>query len=155
MTTIIRGKLKGNALVDAADDLQGADRALPGRANAHFGIAVRLRRQGARLLHRSATAASTSTRRTPTSRTARSTASTRTARIPKDNPFVGKRRRDAVASAATATATRRASTLNPTTGALWEVEHGPRGGDELNLIRAGHNYGWPVITYGMNYNGTP
>lgn len=38
---------------------------------------------------------------------------------------------------------------------LWEVEHGPRGGDELNLLEKGKNYGWPVITYGINYNGTP
>jgi glucose/arabinose dehydrogenase len=37
---------------------------------------------------------------------------------------------------------------------LWEVEHGPMGGDELNLIEKGKNYGWPVISYGMNYNGT-
>jgi glucose/arabinose dehydrogenase len=41
--------------------------------------------------------------------------------------------------------------LHPRTGALWAVEHGPQGGDELNLIRAGANYGWPVITYGVNY----
>jgi glucose/arabinose dehydrogenase len=38
---------------------------------------------------------------------------------------------------------------------LWDAEHGPRGGDELNLVLKGRNYGWPVITYGMNYNGTP
>lgn len=38
---------------------------------------------------------------------------------------------------------------------LWEVEHGPRGGDEVNIIRAGRNYGWPEVTYGINYNGTP
>ncbi len=38
---------------------------------------------------------------------------------------------------------------------IWEVEHGPMGGDELNLVEKGKNYGWPVITYGMNYNGTP
>jgi glucose/arabinose dehydrogenase len=38
---------------------------------------------------------------------------------------------------------------------LWETEHGPRGGDELNIVRRGANYGWPLITYGMNYNGTP
>jgi len=37
----------------------------------------------------------------------------------------------------------------------WETEHGPRGGDELNYLQAGRNYGWPVITYGMNYDGTP
>jgi glucose/arabinose dehydrogenase len=44
---------------------------------------------------------------------------------------------------------------DPATGALWATEHGPRGGDELNHVRPGLNYGWPVITYGMNYNGTP
>lgn len=38
---------------------------------------------------------------------------------------------------------------------LWSTEHGPRGGDELNYIRRGANYGWPMITYGMNYDGTP
>ena len=40
-------------------------------------------------------------------------------------------------------------------GELWEVEHGPRGGDELNLIEKGKNYGWPLVSYGMNYNGVP
>jgi glucose/arabinose dehydrogenase len=40
-------------------------------------------------------------------------------------------------------------------GKLWEVEHGPRGGDELNLIEKGKNYGWPLVSYGMNYNGVP
>lgn len=41
------------------------------------------------------------------------------------------------------------------TGRLWEVEHGPRGGDELNLIEKGKNYGWPLVSYGMNYDGVP
>jgi glucose/arabinose dehydrogenase len=41
------------------------------------------------------------------------------------------------------------------TGELWEVEHGPRGGDELNLIEKGKNYGWPLVSYGRNYNGVP
>lgn len=45
--------------------------------------------------------------------------------------------------------------IHPQTGEIWEVEHGPRGGDETNLIRPGLNYGWPKVTYGMNYNGTP
>jgi glucose/arabinose dehydrogenase len=43
--------------------------------------------------------------------------------------------------------------INPVTGDLWEAEFGPRGGDELNLIKAGKNYGWPVITYGIEYSG--
>ena len=44
--------------------------------------------------------------------------------------------------------------FHPLTGTLWEAEHGPRGGDELNIIEPGINYGWPHITYGINYSGT-
>lgn len=44
--------------------------------------------------------------------------------------------------------------IHPVTGELWASEHGPKGGDELNLIRPGLNYGWPVISYGINYDGT-
>jgi glucose/arabinose dehydrogenase len=45
--------------------------------------------------------------------------------------------------------------LNPADGKLWEQEHGARGGDEINLIEKGHNYGWPRVSYGVNYDGTP
>ncbi len=45
--------------------------------------------------------------------------------------------------------------FDTSTGNLWEHEHGPRGGDELNLIQRSLNYGWPTVTFGMNYNGTP
>ena len=44
--------------------------------------------------------------------------------------------------------------LNPETGEIWENEHGPRGGDEVNRIQPGRNYGWPVISYGINYDGS-
>ncbi|TMP38981.1 PQQ-dependent sugar dehydrogenase [Pseudoalteromonas rubra] len=44
--------------------------------------------------------------------------------------------------------------MHPKTGEIWTHEHGPRGGDEINIIKPGLNYGWPVITYGINYNGT-
>lgn len=43
--------------------------------------------------------------------------------------------------------------IHPVTGELWSHEHGPRGGDEINVVKKGANYGWPVITYGINYNG--
>ncbi|UAY54422.1 PQQ-dependent sugar dehydrogenase [Arachidicoccus terrestris] len=45
--------------------------------------------------------------------------------------------------------------FNPTTHEIWEVEFGPKGGDELNVVRPGKNYGWPVITYGREYSGDP
>ncbi|MDP4851994.1 MAG: PQQ-dependent sugar dehydrogenase [Saprospiraceae bacterium] len=45
-------------------------------------------------------------------------------------------------------------TLNPQTGDIWETEHGPKGGDEINIISKGENYGWPTYSIGINYNGT-
>jgi len=45
--------------------------------------------------------------------------------------------------------------LDRSRGELWESEHGPRGGDELNRVLPGRNYGWPLVTHGMNYDGTP
>jgi glucose/arabinose dehydrogenase len=75
-------------------------------------------------------------------------------RIPPDNPFVDQT--DAYPSLwSLGNRNPQGLALHPVTGELWETEHGPRGGDEVNLIRRGLNYGWPEITYGMNYNGTP
>lgn len=74
-------------------------------------------------------------------------------RIPEDNPFVntpgakpaiysyGHRNPQGLAK-------------HPVTGEIWENEHGPQGGDEINVIQKGKNYGWPVISYGINYDGT-
>lgn len=74
--------------------------------------------------------------------------------VPQDNPFVhdrnakpeiwtyGNRNPQGLA-------------INPWSGALWETEHGPRGGDEVNLPQAGKNYGWPLATFGINYSGQP
>jgi glucose/arabinose dehydrogenase len=75
-------------------------------------------------------------------------------KAPSDNPFVGKagylpeiysvghRSPQGLA-------------VHPATGELWENEHGPLGGDEINIVRAGLNYGWPLVTFGKNYDGTP
>jgi glucose/arabinose dehydrogenase len=72
--------------------------------------------------------------------------------IPKDNPFVGK---EGVRPEIWSYGHRniQAAALHPGTGELWTVEHGARGGDELNRPLAGRNYGWPVITYGVDYSG--
>jgi glucose/arabinose dehydrogenase len=74
-------------------------------------------------------------------------------RIPEDNPFVntpeaetsiysyGHRNIQGIA-------------MHPVTGEIWTHEHGPKGGDEINIVQAGKNYGWPVISYGINYDGS-
>ena len=74
-------------------------------------------------------------------------------RIPADNPFVGKK--NAMPSI-WAYGSRNAQGLvyDTASGRLWETEHGPRGGDELNIIRKGANYGWPLASHGINYSGT-
>jgi glucose/arabinose dehydrogenase len=70
--------------------------------------------------------------------------------VPKDNPFVG--RKDAKPEKFTyGHRNIQGVAWHPKTGELWTHEHGPQGGDEINIIRPGRNYGWPVITYGANY----
>jgi len=71
-------------------------------------------------------------------------------RVPEDNPFVGQ---DGVHSEIWTYGHRNAQglALHPETGDLWLNEHGPQGGDELNLVRPGLNYGWPVVGFGVNY----
>ena len=72
--------------------------------------------------------------------------------VPKDNPFVG--RGDAQPEIwSYGHRNLQGAALHPETGQLWTVEHGARGGDELNHPEAGKNYGWPVITYGVDYSG--
>ena len=73
--------------------------------------------------------------------------------IPQDNPFVD------VENAKTAIYSYghrnpQGMAKNPVTGAIWVNEHGPQGGDEINIVQKGKNFGWPVISYGINYNGT-
>jgi len=77
-------------------------------------------------------------------------------RIPNDNPFVNASDFPKAKTATFSYGHRNPQglALNPATGEMWSQEHGPRGGDEVNLIQAGKNYGWPVISYGINYNGT-
>jgi glucose/arabinose dehydrogenase len=74
--------------------------------------------------------------------------------IPADNPYVG---RADVPPALWSFGHRniQAATLHPVTGELWEVEHGARGGDEINIARAAHDFGWPTIAYGIEYGGGP
>jgi glucose/arabinose dehydrogenase len=72
--------------------------------------------------------------------------------IPNDNPFVG---RSGIKPAIYTSGHRNGHGLaiNPETGELWETEQGPNGGDEINILRPGANYGWPLVSYGRNYWG--
>ncbi len=73
--------------------------------------------------------------------------------VPDDNPFVD---RDVALPEIWSYGHRNPQGLvvHPETGEIWSNEHGPRGGDEVNIVREGRNYGWPVATYGINYQGT-
>lgn len=75
-------------------------------------------------------------------------------RVPADNPFVGQ---DGVRPEIWSYGHRnqQGATLNPWTGTLWSHEHGPKGGDEINLIERGKNYGWPLATHGIDYSSQP
>lgn len=74
--------------------------------------------------------------------------------IPADNPFVG--RKDARPEIwSYGHRNMQGAAVHPATGRLWTSEHGPKGGDEVNIPEAGRNYGWPVITHGIDYSGLP
>ncbi|WP_367180684.1 PQQ-dependent sugar dehydrogenase [uncultured Kordia sp.] len=74
-------------------------------------------------------------------------------RIPADNPFVGQKdAKEAIYSYGHRNP--QGMAVHPETGQVWVHEHGPRGGDEINPVTKAVNYGWPVITYGINYSGT-
>jgi len=73
--------------------------------------------------------------------------------IPEDNPFVNE---DGAVKAIYSYGHRNPQGMDthPETGEIWTHEHGPRGGDEVNLVKKGENYGWPIISFGINYSGT-
>lgn len=74
--------------------------------------------------------------------------------VPPDNPFVD--RADARPEIwSYGHRNGQGAALHPETGALWQHEHGPRGGDEINIVEAGRNYGWPLVSWGTEYSGRP
>ena len=74
-------------------------------------------------------------------------------RIPKENPFVINENHKA-ATFSYGHRNPQGMALNPNSGQVWIHEHGPKGGDEINIVNKGKNYGWPVISYGVNYSGS-
>ncbi|MEZ0471601.1 PQQ-dependent sugar dehydrogenase [Luteimonas salinilitoris] len=151
MTRVLRGRIRGNAWVDQevlfeADPAAygepfwhyGGRMAIDGEGRLHFSVGDR----GARELAREPGRPSGKVHRIMTDGS-----------IPPDNPFRG--RGDALASIYTlGHRNPQGMAIEPSTGRLWATEHGPRGGDELNIIERGGDYGWPVVSHGINYDGT-
>lgn len=149
-TSIIRARLDGNALVDVEKIFTGepkTDRAY------HFGCKLEFDKEGYLYFgigdrgHREVNPQTLSNHNGKIHRIHDDGS------IPADNPFV---------STPGAMPTiysyghrnPQGTSMHPVTGRIWVSEHGPKGGDELNLIEPGKNYGWPVISYGINYDGT-
>ncbi|GMV91488.1 MAG: hypothetical protein AMXMBFR82_12660 [Candidatus Hydrogenedentota bacterium] len=150
MTRIVRGKIDGNAwtgeqvVFEAPHDTYlptrihyGCQIAFDAEGHLYFGIGERGQQDHAQDLSR------------PNGKVHRVWPD---GSIPDDNPFVGKE--GALPSIFSfGNRNPQGLSINPADDLLWESEHGPMGGDELNVIEAGNNYGWPLITYGRNYNG--
>lgn len=152
LTRIIRGKLRGSALVDQQTIYQAPVEVYPPAGRVHFGGRIAFDPQGYLFftIGERGTGANAQNLAVPMGKVHRIFDD---GRVPADNPFTGN---PDAAKTIWSYGHRNPQGLafHPVTHDLYDAEHGPRGGDELNLVEKGKNYGWPVITYGMNYNGT-
>ena len=148
VTAIMRAKLKGNELVEKKDIFL-AGPALS--AEIHFGCRIAFDNQG--FMYVSAGERGTNLRVQELSNDhGKVHRLYDDGRVPTDNPFVNQG--NAKASIwSYGHRNPQGMVYDKVNNRLWAVEHGPKGGDELNLIEKGKNYGWPVVTYGINYNG--
>ena len=152
LTRVIRGKLRDGALTEQETVFQAPVEQYPRAGGVHFGGRLAFDRDGylfftigerGRMTNsQDLTVAMGKVHRVHDD-----------GRIPKDNPFVSKG--DAFATIwSYGHRNPQGLAFDPRNGDLYDLEHGPRGGDELNLVEKGRNYGWPVISYGMNYDGS-
>jgi glucose/arabinose dehydrogenase len=147
-TALMRARLEGNALVDGKDIFVAEAWR---EANQHFGSRIAWGRDG--MLYMTIGERNERNRAQDTMQHAGKVLRLRDdGTAPPDNPFVG---RQGFRPEIYSYGHRNSQSLafHPETGELWEAEHGPQGGDELNLIKPGLNYGWPIATYGREYNG--
>ncbi len=152
LTRVIRGRMRDGAWVDEENIYQAASEFYTRSGGVHHGGRIAFDRAGMLYftIGERGTGANAQNLRVPMGKVHRLHAD---GRVPDDNPFIdepgaqktiwsyGHRNPQGLA-------------FHPVTGQLFDLEHGPRGGDELNRVEKGRNYGWPVITYGMNYDGS-
>lgn len=151
MTRIVRGRIRDNAWHDEQVVFE-ADPAAYGEQSWHYGGRMAFDREG-RLYFSVGDRGARELSREPGQPLGKLHRIMADGSIPPDNPFRG--RGDALASIYSLGHRHpQGMAIEPATGRLWATEHGPRGGDELNLIAAGADYGWPVVSHGINYDGT-
>lgn len=155
-TAVARGKLGGSRAAPALSDVQVLFRMQPTLAStAHFGGRLVFPADGSLIItlgERSMLAGRVQAQDLG-SHLGKIVRINRDGSVPKDNPFVGRAgTRPEIWTYGNRNV--QAATLDGK-GRVWEVEHGPQGGDELNLVQKGHDYGWPTITYGEEYSGKP
>jgi len=148
-TTVARGKLGGDGL----EDVQVVFRQQPTMdSRQHFGSRLVFGRDGRLLVTLGERNVGRAQAQDLGSHLGKVVRIERDGEIPADNPFVGKPgARPEIWSYGHRNV--QGAALHPVTGELWTDEHGPKGGDELNVTRAGHNYGWPLVSYGTEYSG--
>jgi aldose sugar dehydrogenase len=147
-TAVARGRLEGRSLVGVQDIFVGE---AWGTGGQHFGSRLEFDRQG----HLFITIGDRGTPNRAQNLGDHAGTTIRIhddGRVPADNPFVG---REGARPEIYTYGNRNPQglALHPETGEIWQNEHGPRGGDELNLIQAGMNYGWPEVSFGDHYDG--
>ncbi len=148
-TALMRARLKGNELVDQEVLFKGT----PLRdAGQHFGGRIEFDRDGYLYLSVGDRGARENAQ-DPSNILGTVMRFHDDGRIPNDNPFVNdKSKRPEIFSYGHRNP--QGMAMHPVTGEIWEHEHGPQGGDEINIVRKGNNYGWPTISYGINYDNT-
>jgi len=146
MTAIVRGRIRDNRWVDQ-EFLYQAPAALYGPENYHYGSRFVFDGQG-KLLYSIGDRGQPATAQDLGSPLGKVHRINDDGSVPAENPFVAKT--GAVASIWTyGHRNPQGFAIDPTTGLLWESEHGPTGGDELNVLEPGHNYGWPLVSHGL------
>ena len=151
MTKVVRGKVDGNRWTDE-EVLFEADTGDYVRSAVHYGSRITFDREG-RLYFSIGDRGQRPMAQDLAKPNGKVHRINRDGSIPSDNPFAD--RDDAYASVFSyGHRNPQGLAIDPVTGAVWSTEHGPMGGDEVNLVREAVNYGWPVISYGVNYNGT-
>jgi aldose sugar dehydrogenase len=153
LTRVIRGKIRDGALVEQSTIFQAPVAMYPKSGGPHFGGRIVFDRKGY-LYFSIGERGNGKNAQDLTVAMGKVHRVFDDGRVPDDNPF----RKDPKAFPTIWSYGHRnpqGLALHPVTGDLYDVEHGPRGGDEVNLVLPGRNYGWPIITYGMDYPGTP